>query len=67
MKNCESFSRLERRDEEVGLPPRLRSNEARRGQGRSPQGRSKNIPAKPLAFRTKTNQDFSLQSFSTVS
>lgn len=60
MENCETFFRLVRRDEGVERASRPRSNEARREKGRTPQGRSKTLPAKPPIPQLKVEQDFSV-------
>lgn len=56
MKNCESFCRMVRREDEVGRAPRLRSNAASRQNGRSPGVGPQNDSAnaantKPQRFR----------------
>ena len=67
MKNCESFWSVTRRDEKVGFPPRLRSNEVRHQKGRNPQGRLQPISGEAADSKTKNSGDFLFQNISTVS
>ncbi|MEX2579949.1 MAG: hypothetical protein WD342_12900, partial [Verrucomicrobiales bacterium] len=67
MENCETFCLLDRRDEEVGYSPRLRSNDASKQKGRSPSGRSTNRSGEAAISKTENLIDFPLWGFSTVS